>query len=33
VLTPHIGGLTRESNARVSSMIADRVAEFLAAAD
>jgi (S)-sulfolactate dehydrogenase len=30
VLTPHIAGLTRESNARVSAMIADRVAALLA---
>lgn len=29
VLTPHIGGLTRESNERVSSLIADKVAHFL----
>ena len=29
ILTPHIGGVTRESNERVSSMIADRVAQFL----
>lgn len=31
ILTPHIGGVTRESNARVSAMIADRVARFLRA--
>lgn len=30
VLTPHVAGVTRESNARVSSMIADKVAEALA---
>jgi (S)-sulfolactate dehydrogenase len=29
ILTPHIGGVTRESNERVSAMIADRVAERL----
>jgi (S)-sulfolactate dehydrogenase len=29
VLTPHIAGLTEESNVRVSSMIADRVLEHL----
>jgi (S)-sulfolactate dehydrogenase len=29
ILTPHIGGVTRESNIRVSTMIADRVANFL----
>ena len=29
ILTPHIGGLTLESNARVSSMIAERVAAAL----
>lgn len=29
VLTPHIGGVTRESNERVSSLIADKVAYFL----
>lgn len=29
VLTPHIAGVTVESNQRVSTMIADRVAEFL----
>jgi (S)-sulfolactate dehydrogenase len=29
ILTPHIGGVTRESNTRVSTMIADRVANFL----
>lgn len=30
-LTPHIAGVTLESNTRVSSMIADRVADFLTA--
>ena len=30
VLTPHIAGVTRESNIRVSTMIAERVAAFLA---
>jgi (S)-sulfolactate dehydrogenase len=30
VLTPHVAGVTRESNARVSSMIAAKVAEALA---
>jgi (S)-sulfolactate dehydrogenase len=29
ILTPHIGGVTRESNERVSSLIARRVGEFL----
>lgn len=29
ILTPHIGGVTRESNARVSSLIAEKVARFL----
>jgi len=29
ILTPHIAGVTRESNERVSSMIADRVAAVL----
>jgi (S)-sulfolactate dehydrogenase len=29
ILTPHIGGLTHESNTRVSTMIAARVANFL----
>jgi (S)-sulfolactate dehydrogenase len=29
ILTPHIGGVTRESNERVSAMIAERVAERL----
>ena len=29
LLTPHIAGLTRESNLRVSSLIADRVGAFL----
>lgn len=32
ILTPHIGGVTRESNTRVSTMIAARVASFLQAA-
>jgi (S)-sulfolactate dehydrogenase len=32
ILTPHIGGLTREANTRVSTMIAARVADFLQAA-
>jgi (S)-sulfolactate dehydrogenase len=32
LLTPHIGGVTRESNQRVSALIADRVAAFLLAA-
>ena len=31
ILTPHIAGVTRESNARVSAMIAERVTAFLAA--
>jgi (S)-sulfolactate dehydrogenase len=31
VLTPHIAGVTRESNERVSSLIADKVAHFLLA--
>ncbi|HMM54020.1 MAG TPA: hydroxyacid dehydrogenase [Candidatus Desulfobacillus sp.] len=31
ILTPHIGGVSREANARVSSLIADKVAAFLAA--
>lgn len=31
ILTPHIGGVTRESNARVSTMIATKVANFLQA--
>jgi (S)-sulfolactate dehydrogenase len=31
ILTPHVAGVTRESNARVSTMIAERVAAFLAA--
>jgi (S)-sulfolactate dehydrogenase len=30
LLTPHIAGLTRESNARVSSLVADKVAAALA---
>lgn len=29
ILTPHIAGVTRESNLRVSGMIADKVIEFL----
>jgi (S)-sulfolactate dehydrogenase len=29
ILTPHIGGVTRESNERVSSLIADKVTDFL----
>jgi (S)-sulfolactate dehydrogenase len=32
ILTPHIGGVTRESNIRVSTMIAAKVANFLQAA-
>jgi (S)-sulfolactate dehydrogenase len=32
ILTPHIGGLTRESNIRVSRMIAAKVANFLRSA-
>ncbi len=32
ILTPHIGGVTRESNTRVSTLIAARVASFLQAA-
>ena len=32
ILTPHIAGLTLESNARVSALVADRVAEALATA-
>jgi (S)-sulfolactate dehydrogenase len=31
ILTPHIAGVTRESNARVSMMIAEKVAAALAA--
>jgi phosphoglycerate dehydrogenase-like enzyme len=31
VLTPHIAGVTVESNARVSTLIADKVSAFLAA--
>jgi (S)-sulfolactate dehydrogenase len=31
ILTPHIGGVTRESNERVSTLIADRVAAALSA--
>ena len=30
ILTPHIAGLTEESNTRVSDLIADRVLEALA---
>jgi (S)-sulfolactate dehydrogenase len=33
ILTPHIAGVTRESNARVSMMIAEKVAAALEAAD
>jgi len=29
ILTPHIAGVTRESNERVSSLIADKVAAAL----
>lgn len=29
ILTPHVAGVTRESNARVSAMVADKVAEAL----
>lgn len=29
ILTPHVGGLTREANQRVSSMVAERVSRFL----
>jgi (S)-sulfolactate dehydrogenase len=32
ILTPHIAGVTRESNARVSMMIAEKVAAALEAA-
>jgi (S)-sulfolactate dehydrogenase len=32
VLTPHVAGLTRESNVRVSALIASKVAEALAPA-
>jgi (S)-sulfolactate dehydrogenase len=31
ILTPHIGGVTRESNARVSSLIAERIRAFFPA--
>lgn len=31
ILTPHIGGVTRESNDRVSAMIAEKIANFLLA--
>ena len=30
ILTPHVAGVTRESNARVSTLIADKVAAALA---
>jgi (S)-sulfolactate dehydrogenase len=30
VLTPHIAGLTQESNARVSTVVAEKVAQALA---
>jgi (S)-sulfolactate dehydrogenase len=33
ILTPHIGGVTRESNERVSAMIAARVADLLLASE
>jgi (S)-sulfolactate dehydrogenase len=33
ILTPHIAGITRESNVRVSTLIADKVASALAARD
>jgi (S)-sulfolactate dehydrogenase len=33
ILTPHIAGVTRESNERVSAMIAERVGEFLQPSD
>jgi (S)-sulfolactate dehydrogenase len=29
LLTPHVAGVTHESNVRVSGMIAERVAQFL----
>jgi (S)-sulfolactate dehydrogenase len=29
ILTPHIGGVTQESNERVSALIADRVSQHL----
>ncbi len=32
ILTPHIAGVTKESNVRVSEMIAERVLEALASA-
>ena len=32
ILTPHIAGLTRESNVRVSALVADRVASYLRSA-
>jgi len=31
ILTPHIGGVTRESNERVSSLIAERIRAFFSA--
>ena len=31
ILTPHVAGVTRESNARVSTMIAEKVGDFLRA--
>jgi len=31
ILTPHVGGVTRESNERVSSLIAERIRMFLSA--
>jgi (S)-sulfolactate dehydrogenase len=31
ILTPHIAGVTQESNERVSGLIAERVADFLRA--
>ncbi|MHB1666608.1 MAG: hydroxyacid dehydrogenase [Thiomonas sp.] len=31
ILTPHVAGVTRESNARVSTMIAEKVGDFLQA--
>jgi (S)-sulfolactate dehydrogenase len=30
ILTPHVAGVTRESNVRVSTLIADKVAAALA---
>jgi len=32
ILTPHVAGVTRESNVRVSTLIADKVAAALTAA-